>query len=207
MPMGLRCLLSSLPSRYKVLIFPGLNGACFYAMIRFKSVMKKRRPKLKIRIKRANHNDISLFWDFFSNSVKSQFPVYSEKAKNYYLKKDYTKNNIRKWLKHRNITLLLAVCDKAIVGYLMASYPFGGVPYISWIAVEETLHGMGIGTKLLKRYETIAKRRGIHKIHLWTDKRNVRFYKKRGYILVGHIPQNFFGADDWLFYKTLQSPQ
>ena len=161
----------------------------------------------KVKIKKATISDIEPFWNLFKDSVKTQFPQYSFKVKKLFLKKYFTKKSFVGDLKRKKIDLLLAFINNQIVGYLLALPPYGGISYISWIAVKDSFRKKGIGSSLLKEYEIVAKRKGIHKIHLWTDRRNLRFYKKNGWTPVGHIPKNYFGADDWLFYKSIQNPK
>jgi len=160
-----------------------------------------------IKIKEATQKDIEKFWDLFKISVKNQFPEYSVKTKNYFLKKYYTKSYLRRCLRNKTLDILMALDGTKPAGYLIANVPYGGVSYIIWLAVKNSFQRKGIGSLLLKKYEFIAKRRGIHKVHLWTSRQNLKFYKKNSYKLVGLIPKNYFGADDWLLYKTIQSPK
>ncbi len=162
---------------------------------------------IKIKIKKATIRDLNPFWELFSESVKNQFPEYSPKTKNFFLKKAFSKKELRKDLKYKNIIILLALSGREMAGYLLGLRPYGGVSYISWIAVKNSFQNKGIGSRLLKEYEFLAQKQGVHKIHLWTDERNLKFYKKEGYKLVGCIPQNYFGANDWLFYKKIQKPK
>ncbi len=157
------------------------------------------------KIKLASEKDIEFFWKFFNNSVKNQFPEYSAKVKNYFLKRHYTKSYLKRCVKNKTLDIIIALNGREPVGYLITNIPYGGVSYIIWLAVKNSFQKRGIGSLLLKKYEFVAKRRGIHKIHLWTSKRNLKFYKKNGYNLVGFIPKNYFGVDDWLFYKTIRS--
>jgi len=157
----------------------------------------------KITIKKATASDVNLFWNFFEKSITNQFPEYSIKARNHFLRKQYTKTNIKKWLKRKTGDLLLALNKKEIIGYLLADRPYGGVAFISWIAVDKKFQGQGIGSQLLKKYEIIAKKQKAHKIHLWADKRNLKFYEKNKWILAGHIPKDYWEVDGWLFYKAI----
>ena len=161
-----------------------------------------------IKIKKATYKDIGLFWNLFKVSVEKQFPEYPIKAKNFFLKKYYTKNNLKQLVKNKTITILIAIDDNEIIGYLIANSPYGGVSSIIWLAVKDSSQNKGIGSNLLKKYEAIAKKQGIHKILLLiTDKQRSKFYKKNGYKLVGYIPQSYFGVDDWWFYKEIQTPK
>ena len=161
----------------------------------------------KVKIKKAVIGDLEPFLVVFRASVKKQFPEYSLKAKNLFLNKHFTKNNFIEDLKKRRIYLILASIDNQIVGYLLLLPPYGGVSYISWLAVNDSFQGKGIGSALLKECEKMAKKIGAHKVHLWTSKRNIKFYRKNKWILVGNIPNNYFGADDCLFYKAIKKPR
>ena len=161
------------------------------------------RNTFKIKIKEATISDIRPFWNFFEKSIKNQFPEYSRKTQNYFLKKEYTKRNFKKWAKRKEKILLLALYKNEIIAYFLANPHYGGIAFILWMAVDKKFQRKQIGSQLLKKYEIIAKKQKAHKIHLWTDKRNLNFYKKNGYKLVGFIPCNYFGADDWLFYKEI----
>jgi len=165
------------------------------------------KNSLIIKIKKATLSDIDCFWNFYKWSIKNQFPEYSKKVRNYFLKERYSKRKIKLWLKEKEIILLLALYNKEIVGYLLATILEGGVSLMIWLAVKDSFQGRGIGSLLLKEYEKIVAKQKIHKIHVWTDKRTHKFYKKNGYKLVGHIPDNFYGADDWLFYKAIRNPK
>lgn len=161
----------------------------------------------KIKIKKATVKDIDLFWPLFSESIKKQFPEYSKKAKDYFLRKAFSKKELKKDLKGENLIIFLAFSGKEIVGFLVALPPYGGISFVSWLAVKDNFQGKGIGGQLLKKQEAVVKGQGVHKIHLWTDRRNLKFYKRKGYKMVGCIPKNYFGSDDWLFYKTIQAPK
>ncbi len=167
----------------------------------------KNNKKSKVKIKKAGIADIKPFLPLFKDSVKKQFPEYSSKVKNLFLNKYFTRKNFIEDLKKRMMDLILAFMDGQIVGYLMILPPYGGISYVSWLAVGNSFQEKGIGTALLKECEKIIRKRGAHKIHLWTSKRNVKFYKKNGWVLVGNIPENYFGADDWLFYKAIKKPR
>jgi len=157
-----------------------------------------------IKIRKATVKDIKEFMVFFRGSLKNLFPEYSQKAKEFFLKKEWTEKSIRNLVKNSQVDVLIAVMNKRIVGDILINKPFGGVSFVSWIAVDPEFQKIGIGSLLLKKCETVAKNNGSHKVTFWTARRNIGFYKKRGYVLVGHIPENYFGADDWLFYKSIR---
>jgi len=162
----------------------------------------------KIKIEKATQKDINQFWDVFKQSVETQFLEYPIKVIRFFLEKQYTKNHLKQWLKKGTITLLVAKNKKNIVGYLLANYPYGGVSSVIWLAVQNSFQKRGIGSMLLKEYEIIIKKKGVHEILLLvTNKENLKFYKKNGYKLIGFIPQNYFGLDSWWLYKKIQNPK
>ncbi len=164
--------------------------------------------KQAIKIKRATSKDINRFWNFFEKSVKKQFPEYPTRVRKFFLKKQYTKSHLKQCLREKTITLLIVLDNNEVVGYLIAGLPYGGIVSIIWLAVKDSLQRKGIGSALLKEYETIAKKKGIHKITLLvTNKENLKFYKKNGYKIIGYVPKNYFGLNDWWLYKEIQKPK
>jgi len=85
-----------------------------------------QNQKQKIKIQKATQKDIDRFWKFFKNSVQKQFSEYPKEAIKFFLEKQYTKRNLRQWIKSKTIILLLARKDSEIVGYLLADAPYGG---------------------------------------------------------------------------------
>jgi len=158
--------------------------------------------------KKAKASDIEGLMPFFKKTIKGHFPEYSVRTKNFFISYEYSEGFLKTALK-KQLDLYLAFCqkEKDIVGYLMASRLVGGICLANWLAVSPKHQGKGIATNLLLAWQEEAKKQGMHKLHLWASKRNIQFYKNRGFVLVGEIPANFYGADDYLFYKTIQKPQ
>lgn len=161
------------------------------------------KSSLEIEIKKAIISDVKPFWNFFKKSIETQFPEYPREAKNFFFKKAFPKRNFIKWLKKKERILILVLYKGKIISYLLAENPYGGVALGVWMAVDKKFQGKGIGSMLLKEYEIVAKRKGAHKVYLWSNKRNIKFYKKNRYILVGNFPKSFFKEDHWLFYKNI----
>lgn len=159
---------------------------------------------MKFKIKLAGLKDLSSFFRAFSASLKKQFPEYSKNTITYFLEEEFNKNSIRKKIKTKEKQLFLAIVDKKVIGYLLASVPYGGIGFCNWIAVNSEYQKQGIASALLEKWEKQALKDGAHKLQLWSDKRNINLYKNRDYNLVGYIPDNWFGANDYLFYKPLR---
>jgi len=161
----------------------------------------------QVLIRKAILKDLNKFFKFFSQSINSQFPEYTLLTHRFFLEEDYSKESFKRWLKKNKKLLLLATIKGKIVGYLLAELPYGGVACCNWIAVDDRYQGQGIGSSLLKEWEKEAREQGAHKLHLWADKRNIEFYKNCSFVLIGQISDCWFGADDYLFIKTLAKPK
>ncbi len=164
-------------------------------------------PNEVYTFKKANLKDFNAFWVAFAKNIKTQFPEYSAKTRNFFIEQEYCPEALKAQIKNKEIAIYAAFSGKGVVGFLMVRYLCGGVGLGVWLSVSNKHQGKGIATKLLKMWQKEAKKVGIHKLHLWTDKRNLNFYKKQGFAYVGKIPKNYYGADDYLFYKVIQPPK
>lgn len=158
---------------------------------------------MEYTFKKAGVKDVESFYPLFFKSIKTQFPEYSEGTRRHFLEKEYSLDSLKNRLGN-GLDLYLAFESEEIVGYLLTMNLVGGICLANWIAVADEHQNKGVASKLLGIWEGDAKSRGIHKLHLWTEEKNIEFYKKRGFIYVGMIPDNFYGADDHLLYKTIQ---
>lgn len=161
----------------------------------------------KVFVRKATLKDLEKFFQVFRKNISSQFPEYTLLTRHFFIEKEFSKKVFRNWLKKNEGPIFLAVVNSKIVGFLAARTPYGGVAFCSWVAVKEECHGQGIGSILLEAWEKESKKEGAHKLQLWTDARNLEFYKKRGFVLVGDVPDNYFGAHDHLFIKSLGKSQ
>jgi GNAT superfamily N-acetyltransferase len=164
------------------------------------------KKQISIKVKKATIKDIEMFWNLFRSSVKNLFPEYSVsvKAINEIFRKRFSKNVFRQRIQEKNLIVLIASRGKNPAGFLVANLPSGGMSLVIWLAVIANFQKIGIGSLLLRKYERIAKKQEIHKINLWTYKRNLSFYKKNGYKLAGFIPKAYYGVDGYILYKSIQ---
>src|SRR6266404_2796161 len=143
---------------------------------------------MKVKITPAKtKKELDLFYDFFSKNLARDFPHYSKKVIDYLLTKQFNAKIFEKEVKARERQIFLAKADAQVVGYLVASYPYGGITLCNWIAVDSKVRRVGIASKLLSEWEKWALFERAHKLQLSTDVRNVDFYKKRGFTLLGKI--------------------
>lgn len=161
------------------------------------------KEKQKIRTIKSKH--LGDFFELFSTLVKTEFPEYSQKTKEYFLLSDkaWSKKRYRKILKAQRGFLLGAWVDKRLVGFIDANLPFGGVSFCTWLGVDQAFRCYGIGKALIQAWEVKAKAKGAHSLLLYGDKRNIEFYKRAGFALIGIWPQSYFGADSWILTKRI----
>ena len=79
-----------------------------------------------------------------------------------------------------------------------------GVGFINWMGVEKQHRKHGIGTMILERMQEDFRRRGCHKVELYTYQNNDKlqaFYRKRGYQVIALLNNHYFRLD--VVYMTL----
>jgi len=161
-----------------------------------------------IKIREIKTKDVDSFLSFFRNSIKNQFDEYSKKSKDFFIKKEWTKERIINSIKRNYAIFVIAFDEEKIVGYLIGSYHFGGVTNVMWLAVHDDYQGRGIGRKLINKYIFIIKKKGAHKIYLTvTNKKNIIFYEKLGFEVQCFFKNDYFGLDSYLMSKDIQSPK
>lgn len=161
-----------------------------------------------MEIREIKTKEIDSFSDFFNKSINNQFTEYSKKARDFLIKKEWTKKRIKDSIKGDYVIFLLAFDKEKIVGYLIGSHHFGGIATVMWIAVDDDYQGRGIGKKLMNKYLSILKKEGAHKINLTvTIKDNIGFYEKLGFKVQCFSKKNYFGLDSYVMYKDIQNPK
>ena len=157
-----------------------------------------------IKYKLAGKDDISIFFDFFKQSIDTQFEDYSKETLTYFTQKDYDKWWISKSISDKSKYIYLAMFNEKIVGFILFSKVYGGVTNASWLAVSPEFQGKGVGTTLVSEWERWAKRENAHSMYLWSKDKNIPFYKKLGFNVSGKFPNAWFGVTTNLLFKTLK---
>ncbi len=104
-------------------------------------------------------------------------------------------------------TCLVAVKNKQVIGYIIASSDRGDGHLIS-IAVHPKERRRKIGEALIKKLLLILQKQGVTLLRLEVRKTNEFaqiFYKKLGFEFSHVISQYYIDEDGWVFYKTLES--
>lgn len=101
-------------------------------------------------------------------------------------------------------TMLGGFDDRRLVGVYVLRKEFGGVGYIEWLGVMPPYRHRGIATALLHAGETIARRRKLHYLYLYTEKEsNMEFYQRRGFTYVGTHDRSWYGEREHIFGKHI----
>jgi ribosomal protein S18 acetylase RimI-like enzyme len=116
-------------------------------------------------------------------------------------------------LQKRRIVTLVAEINNEIVGYLTLIFgrtgKFQGNVYLTSAAVKEDMRSRGIGSKLFKEAEDLARQRNARRIEfdVFADNtRAVELYKRLGYEVEGRkrqAVQSSLGTDDLLFMAKI----
>ena len=158
---------------------------------------------MRFKIRTAVAKDLKSFFQTFGKSLRKDFPEYSKDIISYFLKDVFSLKSYKEEIKKGTCQIFLALVNNEIVGYLVSTHPYGGVGFCNWIFVHPDYRKQGLASALREAWEKKAQKDGAHKVHVWIVGRNIKFYKKRGYRMAGRIPDDFFGANDILLYKTL----
>ncbi len=112
---------------------------------------------------------------------------------------DYRPRNFVRYIKKKGGVLLGAFEGKTAVGLLLAFSEYGGLINIDWLMVDSNYRRMGIGERLLKRFEMNSrKRKALHRIYTDSEMSNktaFSFYRKMGY-------ENVATLKDWCFHEN-----
>lgn len=159
----------------------------------------------EITVKIINKNNLDRIHELFEvvkRTILDNFPEYSERIKEYLIRID----NLNQTVKNAGV-ILGAYLNNKLVGYLIARKFYGGVGYCEWLGVLKEHQRQGIGGKLLREYENIALKNGVHNLQLESDIRNVEFYKKQGYKVLCLDKKGYFGTDNYILKKLIQTPK
>jgi ribosomal protein S18 acetylase RimI-like enzyme len=86
--------------------------------------------------------------------------------------------------------------DDEIIAYSTLKPFFPGYKHceVYWLNVKQKYQGQGIGTKLIKYVENIAKKKGFRKVFVYTGKtmkKTRKFYEKNNYKLINEFPEYY----------------
>lgn len=156
-------------------------------------------------IKQLSINDLTSVVDIVNRVLQDDFPEYPKRVSDIYRKHIYNKKFFRKLIKNKDNVVLGAVINQRLAGVIVIKIEFGGVAYIEWLAVKKEYRNKGLGSSLLKQAEKWALNNFYHYLYLFTEsKKNMEYYKQRGFNYLGCHRKSYFGADEHVFQKILK---
>jgi len=157
-----------------------------------------------ISIKRISFDEFDQFYDFFESNTRKLFPQYDPKAIEIMLKSD-SRLELKKKLKKKQLSFFVGLVNDQVAASLIADFaPYGGISEFHWLMTDPKHQKKGLASSLLQFAEADLIDQGAHKVKLDADQRNLNFYQKRGYQIVGKIDEHYFGTEDYIMAKSLQ---
>lgn len=162
-----------------------------------------------ILVKQITEDEFDEFFTLYERLVKTEFPEYPEKVREFIVKhpQEWNKQKLSFLLKEQQCYFLAAKLNNKIVGLLYAFKPQGGVSIGLWLMVDPQFQHKGVGKILLTNWEQLALKDKCHSLQLAAPDRNIEFYKKMGFDLIGLYKKAWYGADEYLFSKLIQEPK
>ncbi len=151
-------------------------------------------------LKKENLDD---FFELFKTILSEEFPEYTNRIKNFFLTKDYSKASFEFNIDRPYRKVLLALEDNKVVGYLVADQTYGGVGFISFFGVNKKYRKKGVGTALISAYEEFCHSKKAHMIRLYTFERIIPFYNKLGFEKIGEEKQGYWGTNNQIMAKKI----
>ena len=119
----------------------------------------------------------------------------------------YSKDEIERFISHRNSQTWVAQAGEEVAGFLIAGRERHGAAHIVTIDVAEQWRRRSVGMILMDAAEVWAKRDGLRLVYLETAEDNLpaqAFYRKRGYEKLKRIERYYAnGAAAWVMTKWL----
>lgn len=114
--------------------------------------------------------------------------------------------NWQQMLQNKEVIYLFAEEDNEIMGLATGRIREDGVGMLGFLGVKEDRRKGGIGSKLLNRFLEEAKKRGAHKVWLFTSPNlhsAIRLYVKTGFVPEGYMRRHSHGLDLIIYSKFL----
>jgi ribosomal protein S18 acetylase RimI-like enzyme len=143
----------------------------------------------------ARPPDVLKIYALFKKVVTT-LPFYNEIAKQNEIKK-YTPKKILEMIRKDKYSVLVAKNGKKVVGFCFNQFDNYTI-WIDWLGVDEKLRKDGIGTLIIERVITDARKRKAHKV--WCDTRSnnepsKNLMKKLGFREVIELKNHWYGQD------------
>ncbi len=117
-----------------------------------------------------------------------------------------SKHEVEKMLKRNPDLFLIGTLKEKIISVVMGGFD-GRRGYIHHLAVNPTYQRKGYGTKIITKLIEEFRQKGIHKIHLFIEKRNMEvmdFYRNLGWEIREDLTMMSFVPDEKLYKRKLK---
>ncbi len=137
-------------------------------------------------------------------------PLIGSPQVEYMISRFQSEGAIREQVRREGYEYFMALETKAEAGYV-AVVPRDGGLFLSKIYVEESFRGKGVGWRMMVLAEERAERKGLRKITLTVNKRNLpahSAYERWGFQRTGEVVQEIGGGflmDDYLYEKPIKT--
>jgi len=157
-------------------------------------------------IKKATAKDIDEIVKIIDFALSNDFSAYNDKTILAYRNNVFNKRYFQEFIKDKKNIIFNTYIQDKLVGLITFKLDYGGIIYMEWIAVDKSYRGKGLGSKLLDFGEKWAIKNKYHCVSLTTTmERQVKFYEKHGYHILGIYKNGWFGESDIVMTKSLRN--
>ena len=159
---------------------------------------------MKFTVRKLIQKDLPQLVELLNKTLDEAFIHYQKRTRQAYKRLSDIKYYTR--VLNRKTSIALGAFAKGkILGFISLESKDGGVGLVEWFIVDKSYRGKGLGTALMARLEKEAISKYYHHIFLYTEtKKNIEFYKRRGFEYVGLQKKSWFGEDEHMMQKILR---
>ena len=117
-----------------------------------------------------------------------------------------SKGEVEKMLNRNPDLFLIGTLKDKVVAVVMGAFD-GRRGYVHHLAIDPTYQRQGYGAKIMTKLNETFRQKGIHKIHLFIEKRNkkvIDFYKNLGWEIREDLIMMSFVPDEKLYKRNLK---
>lgn len=155
-------------------------------------IVRKAEPKDIWELSELSRKVLKDIWDHYLKDI------YPEEALNHDINV-HTPEYYTKLLESKDNFIFIAEDDGKIIGTCVGLiYGNSGLAHITWLCVHPEYRRRGAGTALLNTTIEYVKKRGCHKISLYTMPQlrpAIELYKKIGFIVEGVLRRHWWKVD------------
>ena len=117
-----------------------------------------------------------------------------------------SKVEVERMLNRNPDLFLIGILKDKVIAVVMGGFD-GRRGYVHHLAVDPTYQRKGLGTKIMTKLSENFCQKGIHKIHLFIEKRNkevIDFYRNLGWDIREDLTMMSFVPDEKLYKRNLK---